>query len=422
MLDEDKIYDDFMNKYENYPKELFSLVSALRPLLPPNTEDKNYNLGTMKKDDDLGLSPNIAVINAHSFEKSFNDYKQNNPEMSETEIKARVVFDFLKQHMVPFSYEKNKDDFLFNDGNGNSVNREQFYAYAIYNNALTNTNFFDRNIGNVQIMCLEPKSVTDTPRNITGLLQKNIDKFMNIPTEERLEILYKRGLYHESVHMVMGTSDERKCDAFALLKTMEEHPKYAKTVFDIYNIQRSKMGYTVGTLKGKNEIARQKAIKCGAMTYLMPNTYKKLEQYALNPQLIPKNDAEILKLTYQLTSEPEFSKEQLASFMELMQKDNISTQDLGENLIVQSCMKQGGFNNINEYINSDRKLTEIVQDFEIKQRIADLKKRLPYQPPVSKSKTIDELRGIQSNKASKPVKQTTLDVAAVKQKTIQNEG
>ena len=128
MLDEDKIYDDFMNKYENYPKELFSLVSALRPLLPPNTEDKNYNLGTMKKDDDLGLSPNIAVINAHSFEKSFNDYKQNNPEMSETEIKARVVFDFLKQHMVPFSYEKNKDDFLFNDGNGNSVNREQFYA------------------------------------------------------------------------------------------------------------------------------------------------------------------------------------------------------------------------------------------------------------------------------------------------------
>ena len=86
------------------------------------------------------------------------------------------------------------------------------------------------------------------------------------------------------------------------------------------------------------------------------------------------------------------------------------------------CMKQGGFNNINEYINSDRKLTEIVQDFEIKQRIADLKKRLPYQPPVWKSKTIDELRGIQSNKASKPVKQTTLDVAAVKQKTIQNEG
>ena len=32
MLDEDKIYDDFMNKYENYPKELVSLVSALLPL------------------------------------------------------------------------------------------------------------------------------------------------------------------------------------------------------------------------------------------------------------------------------------------------------------------------------------------------------------------------------------------------------
>ena len=55
-------------------------------------------------------------------------------------------------------------------------------------------------------------------------------------------------------------------------------------------------------------------------------------------------------------------------------------------------------------------------------KLNDVRKKLPYSSPVLQVKTIDELRGIRSNKASKPVKQTTLDVAAVKQKTIQNEG
>ena len=282
-------------------------------------------------------------------------------------------------------------------------------------------------------MCLEPKSITDTPRNTVGLSQENIDKFMSIPTEERLEILYKRGLYHESIHMAMGTSDERKCDAFALLKTMKEHPKYAKTIFDIYNIQRSKMGYTVGVLKGKNEISRQAAIEGGAMTYLMPNTYQKLEQYALNPQLIPENDAGILRLTCQLTSEPEFSKEQLSAYMKLMQKDNISPQDLANNAIVQSCMRQGGFKSVREYISSDEKLGNMIQESSnspakeqnqgsVQNRIEALKKRLPYSSPVSEVKDIDELRGIRSNEASGPIKQTILNVVALKQKITQNEG
>ena len=432
MMNADKVYDDFIDKYENYPKELFSLVSALRPFLPANKEDENYNLGTMKKRGNLGLSSNIAVINAHIFEKSFNDYKQNNPEMSEIEIKARVVFDFLKQHGIEFSYEQNKDDFLFNDGNGNPINREQFYANVVYANALTNTNFFDRNVGDIQIMCLEPKSVTDTPRNTVGLSQESVDKFMSIPAEERLEILYKRGLYHESIHMAMGTSDERKCDAFALLKTMKEHPKHAKTIFDIYNIQRSKMGYTVGSLKGKNEISRQGIIEGGAMTYLMPNTYKKLEQYALNPQLIPEDDAGILRLTCQMTSEPEFSKEQLYAYMKLMQKEDISLQDLANDAIVQSCMRQGGFESIGEYIASDKKLSDMVQEsfnFSTKEqnqgslqnRIEVIKKRLSHSFPVLQIKTIDELKGIGVHKSPRVVKQTKLDEAIVKRKSSQNE-
>jgi hypothetical protein len=165
----------------------------------------------------------------------------------------------------------------------------------------------------------------------------------------------------------------------------------------------------------------------------MPNTYKKLEQYALNPQLIPENDAGILILTCQLTSEPEFSKEQLYAYMKLMQKDNISLQDLATDAIVQSCMKQGGFKSIEEYIASDKKLgnmiqensnlqTEVNSQGSIQNRIETLKKRLPYSSPVSKVKTINELRGIRSNETSKPIKQTTINVAALKQKITQNEG
>lgn len=147
-----EIYDNFMVQYKNYPKELFSLVASQRDLFSTNIEDENYNLGTMKKDDDIGLSPNIAVINAYSFEKSFNDYVQNHPQMSEMEAKARVVFDFLNEHGVRIKFELNKNDSLFKDDNGNNITRENFYANAVYNNGLTNTNFFDRHVGEIQIL------------------------------------------------------------------------------------------------------------------------------------------------------------------------------------------------------------------------------------------------------------------------------
>src|SRR5574344_1710363 len=251
MVLQEEIYDNFIESYKNYPKELVSVIADQRALLPTNIEDENYNLGTMQKDTDIGLSSNIAVINAHSFEQAFEYYRKNYHDMPDAEIKAKVVFDFLKQHGANFSYEQNKDDFLFKGDNGKDITRENFYANVIYKQALLNTNFFDRNIGNMQILCLEPKSVTATPRNIDGLSKECLDRFMSIPDAEKLEILYKRGLYHESLHVAMGTADERKCDAFALLKIMKEHSEHAKTVFDIYNIQRSKMGFTTTTLHGK---------------------------------------------------------------------------------------------------------------------------------------------------------------------------
>ena len=120
------------------------------------------------------------------------------------------------------------------------------------------------------------------------------------------------------------------------------------------------MGYTVSTLHKKEGAGKQRAIKGGAMTYLMPNTYKKLEEYALNPEKIPDNDADVLKLACALTAKPEFSKKQLVEYAKLVAKDYVTPRDLGNNEIVRSCMRQGGFKNIQRYIESDKKLNDFI--------------------------------------------------------------
>ena len=234
----EKNYSRFIDIYRNYPRKLAMIVAAERSNLAVSAEAENYNAGTMQKDADIGLSDNIVIADAVSFANAFSHYKQNQPSMSDKEAKAHVVFDFLQQHGAPFSYEQNKNDILW----GNTT-REQFYADAIYNNSQSNTNFFDRHIGNMQLLCLEPKEASDLPRNLNGLPQETLAAFNRIPPQERSEILLKRGLYHESIHMAMGTTDERKCDAFALLKVMKEHPAHAQTIFDIYNMLKFSFRY-----------------------------------------------------------------------------------------------------------------------------------------------------------------------------------
>lgn len=402
-------YDDFLERYKNYPKQLASLVASERNEHAITDEAGKYNLGTMQKDEDIGLSNNIIIANANKFKSARDEYNNHYPQMSNDEAQSRVVFDFLHENGSSFSYDKDKDDILFGD-----VKRKHFYSGAIYENAIYNTSFFDRHIGNMQILCLEPKSVDGLPRATSGLPKKTIDKFNNIPSSERFEILHKRGLYHESVHVAMGTADERKCDTFALLKVMQEHPKHAKTIFDVYNMQRSKIGYTICTLHRVEEDSPsyKRIIKGGAMTYMMPNTYKRLEEYALNPEKIPDNDSDLLKLTCSLTKEVEFTKEQLGEFAKLMAKEKITAEDLGSNKIVQICMQQGSFKDVNSYIDSDNRLKSFIESNKMKKskdiemRIASLRKRIsnsdikPLHKPTQDLSKIDFgiLKYIQSMK------------------------
>lgn len=378
-METEKLYSDFLEKYKNYPLELAMVAQQEKENLPKTNEDQNYNLGTMEKDLDIRLSQNIVVANAYGFKSAYTTYKNDNPGMPDDEAKARVVFDFLQAHGTDFSYDEHKNDVLF----GN-VTREQFYAGSVYKNVLSNTNFFHRHIGDMQMLCLEPKSFDSFPRGIGGLAPETLERFSAIPAAERFEILHKRGLYHESLHMATGTADERKCDAFALLKIMKEHPTQAQTVFELYNMQRSKIGYVVDNMHGKEEgtNAHQRAIKGGAMTYMMPKTYQKLAGFAHNPEQIPNGDAALLKLTYELTSEVEFSHDQLKDFGRLMNKKNITSADLAQDEIVQSCMQQGGFEDINTYIKSDPRLKLFMEQqeknnsVEIDQKIEKIRKKL----------------------------------------------
>ena len=351
------IYDKFMDEYADYPKYLCSLVAKEKNHLVPTTEDKNYNASTMSKGSDGKISPNIAVANAHKFASAASKYRVVSPQMSDMEAQARVVFDFISDNGVNLLYEKNKDDILFDN-----VTREYFYSEAIYKDTVSNTNFFDKHIGDMQILCMEPKSDDGLPRNTQGLSAEDMKNFADIPTDAKLDILYKRGFYHESIHMAMGTADERKCDVFAMLKIMKEYPEYAKTIFKVYNMQRSKIGYTVKAMHKKEGKNFEDAIKNGTMTYLMPNTYKKLKKYAENPDLIPDNDAELLKLTCKLTSGTEFTKNQLQSFADLMKKEEILSSELKNNEIVRMCMKQGNFSDFEKYLHADDSLKEFIDN------------------------------------------------------------
>lgn len=412
MSAENDIYDNFISTHKDYPQQLAELIAREKTALPPNGEAWNYNLDTMEKDADIGLSANIVVANAHEFQKAFTRYKTENPQMDDIEARARVVFDFLQQNNSSFSYDKNKNDILFGD-----VTRETFYGapkQSVFTNATANTNFFDRHIGNIQMICMEPKQANGLPRNVDGLSPEKTARYFAIPPEERLSILYERGFYHEAIHAAMGTTDERKCDVFAMLKVMKEHPDHAQAIFDVYNMQRAKSGYTVKEMHDaqKEGTAKyQRKIKTGAMTYLMPNTYRKLEEYAKHPDRIPQTDSDILKLTCAMTAEPEFSRQQLNSFTNLISQKNITAKDLADNEIIQSCMQQGGFTDINAYIKSDKTLSAFIEKQKYEknmQKIADLRQKpslpkvtpplAPKQEKVSQNANLSILKTMQNNK------------------------
>lgn len=107
-MDSIRIYDDFIERHKDFPSYLARLISSERGNLPPSRETAAYNLGTMQKDADIAFSDNIAVANAHRFQTEFNRYKTENPQMGDTEARARIIFDFLQQNHSPFSYDKNK--------------------------------------------------------------------------------------------------------------------------------------------------------------------------------------------------------------------------------------------------------------------------------------------------------------------------
>lgn len=346
-------YASFIARYGEFAKDLYEMYEACNDSFEKTEESVLYNRGTMERDEDNPVNGNIVLANAELFRTSFMRYKAVNPDMDDVEARSRVVFDFLQKNGQSFSYEKNAGDVLFGD-----VTRKDFYGMgeqSIFGEVTGNTNFKDRHVGNMQIICL-PKPVNDMPRGAEekrGMLEE-----YGVSGGDWQDIMLKRGLYHESVHASFGTTDERKCDAFALLKIMKEHPKMAKLVFDVYKFSRSKIGHTISELNSvrNNREAMERKIKNGTITYMMPETFASLEYYANNPSEIPNDDKGIARLAYSITSKPDFTDEQLRAFYNVVCKDSVSKVDLAGLDVVKACMIQGGFENIDDYIASDKTL------------------------------------------------------------------
>lgn len=322
-------YNEFCNKYEHFARDLCLLGQEAGAELKMPEEDPLYNAGVMSRYMDGQIASNITLVNGQQVKNGFESVKKAYPEMSDDELRARLVFMVLQARGSDLSYEKNGNDVLFGD-----VTRSQFYAVQVFNDIVSNTNYSAKHIGNMQLVSLEDKGdamprKTEDCRNFVA----------HIPEEERQEIFLKRGLYHESVHAALGTDDERKCDVFALLKVMKEHPKYAKEVFEVYNYQRSQVNHTI------NEVHKAKNIddivKNGTMTYVMPNTYAALRQYAEHPERIPATDKDILKLTYEMTSKPEFSHGELQEFVDAVRKEPMDKKALAATAVMRACREQG---------------------------------------------------------------------------------
>lgn len=316
-------------------------------------EDPLYNAGTMSRGADNLVTSNIVFANAKMFEAVLErieeQYKNVQDKDEKTRLiedgKARFVFSYLEANGVDLSYDKNGNDVLFRMGE-QDVTRSAFYAGMIFNQAMHNTNYFSRHVGDLQIITLEDKG-DEMPRRT-----EECKSFMaDVPVEERQEMFLKRGFYHECVHAALGTDDERKCDVFALLKVMREHPKYAKEVFEVYNYQRSQIGHTIEQMHAhRKDISG--TIKNGTMTYIMPKTYEALRQYAEHPEQIPKTDKDILKLTYEMTSKPEFSVEELKSFVGVLTQENMDKKALSETSVMRACKKQGA--EMSKYITANQ--------------------------------------------------------------------
>ncbi|MBP3546508.1 MAG: hypothetical protein J6K16_05190 [Alphaproteobacteria bacterium] len=356
-----QVYDDFIAKHQDFARQLRQTYLSCKDTLPQTIEDPLYNAGTMQRDADNPVCDNIILANAHEFE-THSETISTLPEAEQTKLRAQKVVDLLKQNGVEISPES-MGNTLFYD-NGNPVSREAFYADVIYNGAKSNTNYISRHIGNAQIICL-PDSSEKLPKSAKGLPKEIMDKVDAIPSEVFKEMTLKRGLYHEAVHAALGTDDERKCDTFALLRVMKEHPEHAETMWEVYNFARSKSKYTIenfqkaATQNSDSNMARK--VKNGTMTYLMPNTYKKLEQYAKNPELLQgKSDTDLLRMTFEITREPDFTHEQLTEFKEMCSKPRINTFDLHKSKIMRECMQQSGAECISAYLGYDTDLRSMI--------------------------------------------------------------
>ena len=327
-------YDKFMQTVEDKKN---ALIDALLILPSHKTiEFENYNAGT-------NSAPFSSYVYIAKMKKIENTISANLAEVSNP-TDFMVVGNIIEKQ-IKASIKSGEDKKIFTewwDQQSEEWKTIQYKKMERFSNYVSSPVFTTK--PDVRILSINVKNKS----NCNNFLQKYNPDTTQISQDEQLQILYGYDFYGALMQAVSGTKDKRKCEAYALLKVMQEHPQHAQDIFIALNRYRSMVWHIIQNMKSIDDELWAQKIADGTMTALMPKTYKQLQPYAENPASIPEEEIQICRLVNSITENPDFSEKDLFDFRQLLQSNGgscgcITNKLLAKSNVAKALMRQGGF-------------------------------------------------------------------------------
>lgn len=300
-------HSDFVFENKDLPERLASygieidvpLTEVYRPIVFANAEELSRDFYRKKAEREIeGDFQKESSLKAEVFKEYMYDHGL---------VKENSVFDALL---------KGKEQ----DGKAGKVSAEKMEEFLSFrfDQALVNTDCMRKlfGIGEAQMIFSENKELNPEKSYqiaFTGLSEEKKEQLTNSGIDIPL-MLKQRGFYHETMHC-LGTSDERKCDVFAMLKLLAEYQN--PVIYEVFaNSRLNGMMYPLAAVH--EDFERRE--KDGFTSYLMTNTLKKMKELAYNPdalkQLRGLDDKALIEKTLQMVDKNEHSDKSWRTFRE----------------------------------------------------------------------------------------------------------
>ena len=337
-------YNTFMATVENKKN---ALIDALLVLPRDETlESENYNAGT----NSAPFSSFVYIANMEKIRRAENklisEKRKIIPGFSPASDSYPQALSEAIHKQINKSITNNTDKEAFTEWWNQQSDEIKTLLYNKMERFSTYVSPFEQGgKQNVRILSIDVKTYNENCRKF--LLRYN-PLLAHISSNEQLRILYGYDFYRALMQAVSGTKDKRKCEAYALLKVMQELPQHAKNIFIAFNQYRSMVWHIKERMYNATDSEWKKEIADGTMTALMPKTYKQLQRYAQDPSAIPNTELQICKLVNEITKKPDFPEFHLSEFRWLLQSnggwnDHITYRQLAKSNVVKDLMRQGGF-------------------------------------------------------------------------------